>query len=340
MTQIPPELEQKMTELNGFDFKTLEKNDFGKDYNFKEASKRLETIYNDFLDAVNNFSVLELPIDDVNKVVSVANRLSDYIKQIQEFSMDTGSIEEIKNRHQTIHQQIENLYQEDLKTFRPIIRDGGLVKMKPEEVERQITAAANASKEIEKIKQEIRDEATNAKKEVEKTIKEVQDALGKGGAVISSNEFEEQSKTHAYLAKWWFRASLASIALAIGIVVVLFKTTWIVPSIDQATDPYKIIHAGIFKVVLLSFIYVLVYQSVKNYKINKHLHVLNRHRQLSLTVYPIMVKASNDPAHSNIVASQAAKAIFDQNTTGYLDGDDTINPINLTEIINKIASKK
>jgi len=53
-----------------------------------------------------------------------------------------------------------------------------------------------------------------------------------------------------------------------------------------------------------------------------------------------MAKATNDQEQSNTIVTQAAKAIFEPGTTGYLDGEDNPNPVNLTEIINKVIDKR
>lgn len=340
MTNKPSQLIERLTILKDIDFRTLERAELGQEFNFKNASIKLEKIYKDLVEAVSNFEILELPNDHIEQIKSIGNNINDYIEKIKAFSMSTGSIEEIRNIHGSINTQIDNIYQNDLKYLRPAIREASLIKIKPEEVERQISQATTSSQEIEKIKQDIKNEANNAKKEVEKTIKDIQDAIGSGATGISSSAFEKQAGIHETLSKWWFWASFTILILSFTTIFILFKTNWITPTIDSNITIYELIHISIFKIVLLSLVYLLVYQSIKNYKINKHLHVLNRHRQLSLTVYPIMIKASSDPAHSSIIAGQAAKSIFEPNTTGYLDGDDNINPINLTEIINKVVEHK
>ncbi len=56
----------------------------------------------------------------------------------------------------------------------------------------------------------------------------------------------------------------------------------------------------------------------------------------ALDVYPIMMSAAEGET-KQIILRQAGKSIFDTGSTGYLDGDKTPPPMNLNEIVNKMA---
>lgn len=328
-------LQTIMDALKSVDFKALERlEELGRDYNFKESVKLLKQIYSDLREIIDSAETLKIPTESENRIQSIADGTFRVIQNIQSFVLK-GNEAQAPSQYNQINTEANNLYQEDLSILQPLMERISIRKLKPIEVEDQIKKASTAVKEIERI----RLEAEKSKKDVDLAIKEVRDSLGKGGAIISRDDFERQAAIHKDLAIKWFWASIATIIVGIIVVIIIFN----IPSLNLnnvAKDNYpRILQISIFKLVLLSIIYLLIYQTIKNYKINRHLYVLNKHRQLTLTVYPLMVNATNNQEQANTIVGQAAKAIFDPGTTGYLDPDDDQNPINLTGIINKIADK-
>jgi hypothetical protein len=174
----------------------------------------------------------------------------------------------------------------------------------------------------------------------EMAIKEVRDSIGAVGTKSSSRDFETKSESHKRAALYWLIASVITISGLARLSYFLFHDTQFSLSGVSGDDIGKIIQIGLFKIVALSVGYFIVYQCIKSYKINKHLEVLNKHRQLALDIYPFMTAAAGSPEQSHVILGQAAKAIFEQGTTGYLDGDDSPSPVNLTGIVNRIIDKE
>ena len=340
---IPSDLQNTMNVLRKVNFKELERSEeLGRDYNFKESAKLLREIHKDLDRVVKDANLLRVPDSMVNRVTSLSTRTNEYIQQIRDFVLK-GNEAQAPSQYQQIKDNVVNLYQDSLDILPNLIERIDNLKAKSPEVEEQISEALKSAEEIEEIKQKVQSEkegVEEAKKDIDIIIKDVRDALGKEGALISVSDFEGQAEEHKKLAKWWFIALIGVIAFTTTLVVVLFKEV-VIPMnlLGEKVDYPMLIQATIFKLVLLSIAYLLVHQSIKNYKVNRHLYVLNRHRQLTLTVYPLMAKATGDPEQSNLIVSQAAKAIFDPGTTGYLNDDDNPNPINLTEIINRMPNK-
>ncbi len=210
-------------------------------------------------------------------------------------------------------------------------------KIDIEELTEKGAKATEIIKELEKTKEEAQKAKEEAVDEVQKAIKEVRGALGKEGVLISVKEFEEQAQEHSILAEEWLSKTYKAIGIFVILAIILFVIPWF--NISDNASYAEIARISIFKIVLLSIGSLLIYQSIRNYRINRHLYVLNRHRQLSLSIYPLMVQSTSDPQQANAITSQAAKAIFDPSTTGHLDGKDNPNPANLTEIVNRVSDK-
>jgi hypothetical protein len=329
--------QETIGKLKSIDFSSLERTEeLGRDYSFKDAASILKEIYSDFSNVMENSDSLRLPTDTENQIFNIATRLFKLTEEIKNFVLK-GNEGNAPNQHKSIHDQANGLYQENLRTLVPLIERINILKLNPKEVEGQVSKALKSIKEIETIK----DEAEKTKSSIDTAIKEVRDALGKEGALISATDFKKQADEHKDLSKKWFYGVIGSLIGTVLLTILIFGGFIPALSISSTQGDYlKIIQVSMFKLVLLSISYLVLYQSLKNYKVNQHLYVLNKHRQLVLSVYPLMAKATNDQEQSNNIVAQASKAIFEQNVTGYLDSDGNPNPINLTEVVTKIIDKK
>lgn len=337
--QIQTLLQEAMNELKAIDFKALERRDeLGSSYSFEQAADLIKKIYDDLVQVVENAELLRVPSSTEQRVANLAKNVSNNVTKIRDFVL-VGNEANAKPQHETINREVEALYQEDLELLPPLIERADIRKLDPSEVEKKVAHALQAIKDIE----EIKEEAQKTKEDIGLVAKEIRDTSGEKGAFISENHFEVQAGEHQDLAKKWFKGSLCSIGVTAILVVALFTGLFgLFPTlvlINAGNDYPRIVQITVFKIILLSIAYLLIHQSLRNYKINQHLYVLNRHRQLTLSVYRFMVNATDKQEESNAIVIQAAKAIFEPGTTGYLDGDDNPNPVNLTEIINKVVEK-
>ena len=83
---------------------------------------------------------------------------------------------------------------------------------------------------------------------------------------------------------------------------------------------------------LLSLIYLVLNRSIKNYTAEKHLEVVNRHRQNALRTFQAFHSAAGENQEiQDAVLLAATNAIFDANQSGYLSakirGSESTNPI-------------
>src|SRR3990167_1802485 len=295
--QIQPPLQQAMDALKAINFKDLERTEeLGRAYSFKQAVDFIKNVYDDLLQVIENAELLRISTNTEQQITNLANQVNENVKKIQEFAL-SGNEANAPSQHKQINEVVANLYQKDLEILPSLIERVNILKLNPSDVENKVAQALQSIKEIEKIK----GEAQKTKENIDLAVKEVRDALGKGGALISATDFEEQAKEHKELSKKWFWGSIGSIGATAILVIVLFNG-WF-PSlnlINAGNDYPRIVQITVFKLVLLSIAYLLVYQSLKNYKINQHLYVLNRHRQLTLSVYPLMAKATSEQDRKSV----------------------------------------
>ena len=94
---------------------------------------------------------------------------------------------------------------------------------------------------------------------------------------------------------------------------------------------------------MLSPIYVWLNRSIKNYTAQKHLEVINIHRQNALETFDTFVAAAGDNRETrDAVLLSATDAIFDANQTGYLSakGSSSDSKSPMQQVIREIISDK
>ena len=115
---------------------------------------------------------------------------------------------------------------------------------------------------------------------------------------------------------------------------------------QMSTRP-RILQNFFAKVFLLSPIYLWLNRSIKNYTAQKHLEVINTHRQNALETFDTFVTAAGENRETrDAVLLSATEAIFDANQTGYLStkssSGDSKSPVQqvIREIIPDKSSPK
>lgn len=341
--EIPQALREVMDYLEKVNFDELQRTELGIDFNFKDSISILKEIYNDLKNVVDNASLLRVTDQKVQQISNLSEELKACVEKIQGFILKDNP--NATNEHKGINDQIKTLSQRGIEILVPLY-DYVIVSRsqgKAKEINELTSKAKKDAVTIKKITESLK----NTQTEAEKTIQKISVAYGEKGANISRKDFEDQANYHRDVARKWFYGMWYSMAFAILIVVFLFSSGFGLDQFDFldqekiVANYLKLIYATIFKVIVLSIVSLSIQQCLKNYRINSHLYVVNRHRQLTLTVYPLMANATNNLEQSNIIVAQAVKAIFDSGSTGYLDasGDGT-PPVNLTEIINHFIQDK
>ena len=178
-----------------------------------------------------------------------------------------------------------------------------------------------------------REEAEKNESERQKEFAELQSKLADERAKKTVSEqqvtFAEQAERHQKAAWAWLGvASSLVIGLVTGIIF------WgLLDILKLEGNGWTVVLQNIFKKgSVLTLFYIALNRSIKNYTAQKHLEVVNRHRQKALDTFPDLVESSgNNPETRHAVLSAATNAIFDANQSGYLStktkGTESVNPI-------------
>ena len=138
--------------------------------------------------------------------------------------------------------------------------------------------------------------------------------------------FARQAEEHQRTSRRWL--------IATGLLIVVFGAVfyWLFESLKLGgTELIGVLQNVFTKGFLLTLIYFILNRSVKNYAAQKHLEIVNRHRQNALDTFNEFLEASGDNQETrDAVLLAATNAIFDANQSGYLSakmkGSESTNP--------------
>ena len=150
--------------------------------------------------------------------------------------------------------------------------------------------------------------------------------------------FEKQAKAYHEGAQNWLK--IAGGVTAVFFLAFIGLSLWLKPGSSEWDGILQNLFAKGF---LLSPIYLWLNRSIKNYTAQKHLEVINTHRQKALETFDRFVEsAGENPETRHAVLSAATEAIFDANQTGYLSAkstsSDSRSPVQ--QVIREIISDK
>lgn len=285
----------------------------------------------DFKNIIQNEASLRISDEAENSLKNLSGRLlSQSIQSIRNFvARDNPNASQ---QFTNITNEVDSLYNEFTKVAGNLLVEIRLNNLTPGKIKSEFDSFNKFKNEAETLFVDLQ----RRKQEAEDIIRQ---ASGIKATEASSNIFKGQADEHEESAKNWFIASVVVLVSLFVILIVMFKGWWPFIEINN-TDKFSIVHNSIFRVLILSAAYYLLHLSIKNYKVHRHLYIMNKHRHNSLEVYPKMLTAGEDAETRNLIVSQAAKSIFEQSTSGYLSFDDDPRPINPTSVINKFIEKK
>ena len=130
----------------------------------------------------------------------------------------------------------------------------------------------------------------------------------------------KQAKEHKLTARWWFGA-----AIILFFVLAFYLQHLLVVGIPVSDNLPDTIREISLRVLVLIAIYFALSQSIKNFNVNKHLQVLNEHRQNTMKIFDVFLNAATTDNAKDNVLLQATKSVFDTNKTGYLQKEGQVS---------------
>ena len=280
----------------------------GKEVHFGEIQPQLEEIFNKLGILRENPELYSLIPENKksNFNQTIKAQLDKAIERLKSFNPASPSA--YGEKQSIIH---------DIKTIYDYLSDLFL-RFEVYDLTKQLEA-----KNFKKINKEYR-EAINSTKEtleeVNKVLKAAQKASVATGTVTFSGIFGQEAKNHKEAAGRWFKIGIAITVILGGILIWIFSG--FIKAVKADADLGSSVQILIAKILIFSFFTYPLYQIIKNYNANMHLHTINQHRQNSLNTFQAFVKSTEDKPTQDAVLLQATKCIFEVGDTGYLSSKD------------------
>ena len=285
----------------------------------------------------------------------VRQHLQQFYENVREIEDFAISDENPKQTHDQLLQNISNFCDSAKESLRHVVAylSSGKVGELGTEVNATVAAAVdrldaetNRTKETnnatEKVLAETEERLEKKEEEVDRLTLKMQNQLAEKPISQYKAIFADQAKEYHKEAQNW-------LWIAIGTTAVFFGAFYLLPTLlESGTPGWTGILQNLFaKGFLLSPIYLWLNRSIKNYTAQKHLEVINTHRQNALETFDTFVAAAGDNRETrDAVLLSATDAIFDANQTGYLSakgsGSDSRSPVQqvIREIIPDKSSPK
>lgn len=152
--------------------------------------------------------------------------------------------------------------------------------------------------------------------ELQKQQQAVATQSGTEASTDLARHYMDQAEAHKKVATLMLRFAIASgIALA-GLILVTFA--WLAPGADSWTE---FVRASTLRLLLLSVAAVALVFCLRNYRVNKHLEVLNKRRENALNTFGLFQGAVTSEDARNFVVQELVRAVFAHEDTGYVQAE-------------------
>lgn len=315
--------------------------------NFPNDEKFTKVRYFD----ANGFSPSFCSPDDVNLIGEIRKKLEN-ARQILSYQIQI-STQGLESLEEVVKTTIANIYDistyiDDLNNQFPKGFDAGrvhepILKDKKTSLYNKLNTNLDAF-EVSLSKLEV-PYLKNSIRTLENEVSQIKNRLGDVGLSKFSSQYRGAAKGHSLAAGFWllFGILLAAIVTIISFAVIKtyqpslggfdFVTTFFVcdTEVEINTKPksnMKILPIQeLSSVLFLTFLFISIpmYMMVvcfKNYKINKHNQLLNRHRELALETFSTFIaSAGSDGEMRKLVFDRATTTIYENPDFGYLNTD-------------------
>ena len=312
-------------------------------FSFEPVQEDLITVYSRLREILASPQewLLNLSSGDISTVNQYLQQFYVNVREIESFSL---RVENPTETHATLLQEILQWCNEAKKPLGDITTFLSSRKVDQLETDVNVTVAKavdqlNAETSIAKQNnEEVEKQESNRQQEFEQLKLELQNQLTEKPISQYKAIFQEQAKVHQRNARFWLGMA--------GVATVAFAAAFVLLSIFvkiEGTALAGTLQNLFTKGFLLSPIYVWLNRSIKNHTAQKHLEVINTHRQNALETFDTFVAAAEGNRETrDAVLLAATEAIFDTNQTGYLStratGPDSRSPVQ--QVIREIIPQK
>ncbi|QQG37504.1 MAG: hypothetical protein HYS26_02595 [Candidatus Kaiserbacteria bacterium] len=283
-------------------------------FSFDEIFDTIGSTYELLKNLANQEDVLKedsyIPSQLVNSLRDNVNTFNNLANKVREFDVKAG---DPTPRRQNLIDEIKSFKASAISQLHPLV---ALVQLRQLDPAKYSVGLQTMQGEVQSILKKLKEKD----EEASKTLQKIKDVSASSGAEAYAHVFSSQATIHKNTAKWWLWAGVAFFAI-----LVLYLIYLLANGVPTSEDLVHAIRDISLRVLFLIAIYFALTQSIKNYNVNKHLQVVNEHRQNSLKTFEAFLNAAATDDVKSAVLLQATKSIFDPGKTGYLQKEGQVS---------------
>jgi hypothetical protein len=167
--------------------------------------------------------------------------------------------------------------------------------------------------------------STGAAAEIEALLTQVRGAAGDAVAQSLSGYYARSAKGYSDRARQFLIAMIAAILALAGLAIYAFLIA--PPPVhagDQTTEVF--IRSLLIRLLFLGIAGTAVAFTTRNYRVSKHLQVVNEAKQNALNTYGVFARSAPTADAATIITAELVRAVFGLPDTGFLSsgGDTTV----------------
>ncbi|MEP0706588.1 MAG: hypothetical protein ABJL17_03715 [Parvibaculum sp.] len=326
------EVRERLIRLHTFNFgRFLDQPNKWGPLNFSELSDDFELRMKPILDLLINTDLMTLSLDQLKVLEDHLLQIDKAIHDISQFSIEAPEAGAKRSALLTQAQRALQKFEAYISGLSvPLLLEhlsSGENHQKFEvffsEMEEKLQSATTTLESI-----------LSAKKDIENIRENVREAAADVGIETHATIFETESQSLRKQSYWWLAATALLLA-GTTFAAAYFYTN---PSfaLGDVTIALQII---VPKVLLLGLLLSVTVWCGRNYRALAHEAAVNKHRANALSTFRTFVDASSEQDVRNAVLLEATRAIFSQAPSGYLDKSDNSGSDNrVTEVVRSLNS--
>ena len=334
----------KKINLDETDLDKLKRSDLaGAGFSFESEHRNLLTVHTMFCEILTSSreSLIDLSRPNLQQFADYLRQFYEYAEQINNFEIKG---ENPSQGYNDLLQTISQFCESTKGALRQHI--AYLNSKKVGQLEVQVrTTLTNAEEKLNTETEKFQRLSEGAQQQTAKIVQKLeqihlkyQNQLTEKPISQYKEIFASQAENHRKSAQFWMWMAIVATGAFGGVFVLL--SVLLGSGGTQLTGIFQNLFTKGF---ILSPIYVWLNRSIKNHTAQKHLEVINVHRQNALETFDTFVAAAEGNRETrDAVLLAATKAIFDANQSGYLSaktsGSDGASPVQ--QIIKEVIPSK
>ena len=271
---------------------------------------------------------LSLPMVPDTVAQTTIQHLDDifkYLKQIDQFQISQGNPGPNRdNISQGLKSSIESAIA-SIGIWMP------LMAFRAGEIENWAAKAKDTNDNVNNILQETKKLAAAGKEDVDKIIQAARAVAGEAGAAEFTDAFRDAAEANVKQSKIWLWPTGVFASFALGISI------WLISGygFEVPVNSWEAVYQLGGRVITIAVLFYAAVWSGRVVLANMHQASVNKHRAVSLQTLQAFHKAAADEAAKDAVVMEAARAVYENVTSGYIvrQASEQGGPARLLEIV-------